>query len=65
MFTMTVYLKDHKRKPLRFGVGLPFRDTQADLPYGWCSCCGSEVFQIGQERCIHCRNAKGEFTNAT
>ena len=25
-----------------------------------CSICGSEVFEYGQHRCIHCRQRKGE-----
>ena len=65
MFALTVYLKDHNRMPVRFGAKLPFRDIQADLPLGWCSRCGSEVFQRGQDLCIHCRNAKGEDGNVT
>ena len=65
VFALTVYLKDHNRMPVRFGTRLPFRDIQADLPRAWCSCCGSEVFQAGQERCIHCRAVKGENDNAT
>ena len=55
MISLTVYLKDHKRMPARFGFFSPFRDTQADIPKGWCICCGSEVFDRGQERCIRCR----------
>ena len=65
VYPSIVYLKDHNRMPVRFGIQLPFRDLQAELPRGWCTCCGSEVFQEGQERCIHCRKAKGENTNAT
>lgn len=65
VITLTLYLKDHNRMPIRFGTSLPFRDIQAGLPRGWCSRCGTEVFQEGQDLCIHCRNAKGANHHAT
>lgn len=60
MLTLMIYCKDHKRRPVRLGPYPYFRDTQAQIPPAWCSLCGSEVFDAGQHRCIHCRNAKGE-----
>ena len=58
VFPTTVYLKGHKRKPVRFCAPLAYRDLQADLPRGWCSQCGGEVFRSGQDLCVHC--AKGD-----
>ena len=60
MLTLMIYSKDHKRKPVRIGPYPFFRDTQAQIPLAWCSICGSEVFEYGQHRCIHCRQRKGE-----
>ena len=64
MFTLTVYLKDHRRMPLHYGHPLPFRDPQADFPHGWCVCCGCEVFESGMDRCAHCHEAKGDKEDA-
>ena len=60
MLSVTIYCKDHKRMPVRFGFAPFLRDPQADIPLAWCICCGSEVFTPGQERCIRCRSTKGE-----
>lgn len=57
---LTVYCKDHRRRPIRFGRTPFFMDRQADIPVGWCCLCGSEVFEYGQDRCCRCRDAKGE-----
>lgn len=58
--TLIIYQKDHKRKPIRFGPAPLFQDMQASFPAGWCSQCGSEVFDIGSSMCIRCRKTKGE-----
>ena len=58
MLTLTIFLKDHKRMPIRIPAFSPFRDVQADIPAGWCICCGGEVFDRGQERCIRCRKER-------
>ena len=60
MLTLIVYCKNHRRRPIQFGYTPIFRDPQADIPFAWCSLCGSEVFERGQDRCSRCRSAKGE-----
>lgn len=60
MLTLLIYCKDHKRRPIRFGASLPFRDIQGQIPAGWCSDCGCEIFEGMQERCRQCSEAKGE-----
>lgn len=59
--TLTVYCKDHRRRPVRFGYAPFFRDLQSDIPLAWCSRCGCEVFEPGQDRCSRCRSTKGEI----
>ena len=60
MLTLTVYCRNHRRRPIRFGPIPYFRDPQADIPAGWCCRCGSEVFDSGKDLCIECRSHKGE-----
>ena len=60
MISLTVYLKDHRRMPVRFGSFPLFRDPQADIPRNWCICCGSEIFDRGEERCLLCRKERKE-----
>ena len=56
--TVIIYRKDHHRSPIHLGKRQFFRDIQADIPVGWCTLCGSEVFQRGEDRCIWCRKRK-------
>lgn len=60
MLALTVYCKDRRRRPARFGHTPFFRDVQADIPAGWCCRCGSEVFESGKDLCMGCRSLKGE-----
>ena len=60
MISLTIYSKDHKRRPIHFGPLAFFRDRQADIPANWCSRCGCEIFETGRELCIACRKCKGE-----
>lgn len=56
--SVIIYCKSHRRRPIRFGYFPPVRDVQGDIPAGWCSACGSEVFQQGEDRCMWCRQRK-------
>lgn len=58
--TVIIYCKNHRRRPIRLGYTPVFRDVQGDIPAGWCSNCGCEVFEQGEDRCKQCRNVKGE-----
>ena len=60
MLTLIIYQKSHRRKPIRLGYAPLFRDTQADVPSGWCIQCGSEVFDHDRFQCPRCRETKGE-----
>lgn len=55
-----VYCKSRKRRPISFRRTPFFHDRQGELPIGWCSRCGSEIFVWGQEQCSRCRDGKGE-----
>lgn len=57
---MLLYCKSHKRRPVRLGIRPVFLDPQADIPRGWCECCGAEVFHPHQRQCQGCRDTKGE-----
>lgn len=57
---MTVYLyrKTHRRQPICLG-NLPFLpDVQGAIPAGWCTHCGSEVFDLRESLCCWCQNGK-------
>ena len=36
-------------------------DWQALPPYGWCVCCGAEVFEREEERCARCSYSNGQW----
>lgn len=59
---MTVYLyrKSHRRQPICIGHFPLLCDFQGAIPSGWCTRCGSEVFDYGESLCQRCRNGKGE-----
>ena len=59
MLTLTVYCKNRKRRPVRFRLPIVPEDIQARIPPAWCSVCGSEVFEQGQNWCIRCRKTRG------
>lgn len=59
--TVIIYCKDHHRRPVRFGRGAIFSDTQAQIPLAWCCRCGSEVFDRRADHCSRCRSGKGEL----
>lgn len=59
MLTRILYCKDHHRRPIRLGICPCFQDVQAQIPLAWCSVCGSEIFESGQQQCIRCRVTKG------
>lgn len=58
MYSLQVYCKPNRRRPILLG-SRPFpRDIQADIPRGWCRDCGAEVFTLGQNRCPYCRKER-------
>ena len=56
--TVIIYRKDHRRRPIHLGKRQFIRDIQADIPAGWCTLCGCEVFRQGEDRCIWCQKRK-------
>lgn len=55
MWNTTVYLKSHKRQPVRLGCFPYMGDPQQALPKSWCRSCGSEIFG---RSCPACKEAK-------
>lgn len=53
--SVIIYCNTHRRRPIQLGFSYLFRDTQGDIPSGWCSVCGSEVFQRGEDLCGRCQ----------
>ena len=60
VLSLIIYCKNHRRRPVCTGRRPCFRDIQADIPTGWCPVCGSEIFEQDTDRCIRCRNVKGD-----
>lgn len=56
---MIVYVKRHRRRPIRTGRGFDGGDVQAQIPFWWCDCCGKEVYARGHRLCQVCAERKG------
>ena len=50
---MVIYLKSKRRRPVWIGPRPVGCDMQGAIPDGWCSGCGTEVFDGGL--CPRCR----------
>lgn len=55
---MIIYLQSHRRRPVRLTPLLPHEDVQGAVPYGWCGCCGAEVYRQMENLCEQCRKEK-------
>ena len=53
-----ICLDSHGRKPVHLGGVCALADRQALPPWGWCECCGAEVYRRGKTRCGRCRRLK-------
>lgn len=51
---MTVYLRSHRRRPVRLRQPWGRTDVQGEIPWFWCCRCGAEVFLPGAIRCSRC-----------
>ena len=51
-----IYLLSHGRRPVRAVPGIGLVDRQAEIPAGWCSLCGAEVYRPERSRCQRCRS---------
>ena len=49
-----IYLRNAKRRPVRSWPYDPEADLQGEIPYGWCSVCGMEVYGQEREVCALC-----------
>lgn len=58
MEVRTICLDSHGRKPVRLCGTVGLVDRQALPPWGWCECCGAEVYRSGKTRCGRCRRLK-------
>jgi len=47
-----IYLRTERRRPVRMTAYRAGEDLQAAVPFGWCICCGMELY--GQD-CKLCR----------
>lgn len=54
-----IYLWSHGRRPVRARSVTALVDRQAQLPAGWCSLCGAEVYRPGHRLCGRCRGKGG------
>lgn len=54
MWSRIVYTKNAGRRPVWLGCRPVPRDVQGDIPVGWCSCCGKEVYVSGKLQCRQC-----------
>ena len=53
-----IYLRSGRRRPVWSGRRIGMRDSQADIPAGWCIRCGREVFPAGKQLCPVCATRK-------
>jgi hypothetical protein len=60
---MIVYLRSHRRRPVRITPRWGRSDEQAEIPWFWCCRCGREVYERGKCLCGECakedKNGKG------
>ena len=63
MWIGVLYLRSHGRRPVWLGTRWGMRDMQAEVPEGWCSRCGREVYTREQLLCGRCIAKKGEESN--
>ncbi len=52
---MIVYLRSHRRRPVRLGLRWGSADLQGEIPRSWCCRCGAEVFRPGAVCCSRCQ----------
>ena len=53
-----VYLKTRRRMPVRCIPLAYLRDTQQDIPVGWCAECRREIYRSETELCQRCEGVK-------
>lgn len=49
-----IYLRSHKRRPIRLQRGIFPEDVQGSIPFGWCENCGMECYTPGCLLCPQC-----------
>ena len=57
---MWIYLKSHRRRPVRMAFWATMGDVQGDIPAAWCENCGAEVFAWDETLCSRCKKEGGE-----
>lgn len=49
-----IYLRSHKRRPVRLYPGIFSEDVQGAIPCGWCEGCGMECYTADARLCPEC-----------
>lgn len=55
VFLSYLYLKTGRRQPVRLRQAVGILDPQAQIPWGWCSKCATEVYEPGKAVCDMCK----------
>lgn len=56
-----IYLRSHKRRPIRLRRNVFPEDAQGSIPFGWCESCGMECFSPGVWLCPECMRKETEY----
>lgn len=51
---MVIWLRSHRRRPVRVGKAWQGADAQGAIPLSWCESCGREVFLPEAVLCSDC-----------
>lgn len=57
---MQLYLRSHRRRPVRLAPRWRSGDEQGEIPWNWCCGCGAEVFAPGAFLCSRCQRKEKE-----
>lgn len=55
-----VYLRSHRRRPVRLSRGIFPEDVQGSIPFGWCVSCAMECYEPGVRLCPACLRKEKE-----
>ena len=56
-----LYLRSHKRRPIRLQRSIFCEDVQGSIPFGWCEGCGVECFTPGCLLCPACMRKELDY----
>ena len=56
-----IYLRSHKRRPIRLKKSIFTEDVQGSIPFGWCEGCGMECYEPGCLICPSCMRKELDY----